>query len=71
MPELADRLRDAQAGDRRALARLLTDLEDGTLAGPDLGAVFAAGHDAHLVGVTGSPGERQVHPGQRAHPHVA
>jgi LAO/AO transport system kinase len=56
VPELADRLRDAQAGDRRALARLLTDLEDGTLAGRDLGAVFAAGHDAHLVGVTGPPG---------------
>jgi len=54
--ELADRLRDAQAGDRRVLARLLTDLEDGTLAGPELGAVFAAGHDAHLVGVTGPPG---------------
>ena len=56
MPELADRLRDIQAGDRRALARMLTDLEDGTLAGPDLGSVFGAGHDAHLVGVTGPPG---------------
>jgi LAO/AO transport system kinase len=56
VPELAERLRDAQAGDRRALARLLTDLEDGALARPELGALFAAGHDAHLVGITGPPG---------------
>lgn len=56
MPELAERLRDAQAGDRRALARLLTDLEDRRLGPSDLGALFAAGHDAHLVGITGPPG---------------
>jgi LAO/AO transport system kinase len=56
VPEPAERLRDAQAGDRRALARLLTDLEDGALAPSELGALFAAGHDAHLVGITGPPG---------------
>jgi LAO/AO transport system kinase len=56
VPELAERLRDALAGNRRALARLLTDLEDGALARPELGALFAAGHDAHLVGITGPPG---------------
>ena len=56
MPELAERLRDAQAGDRRALARLLTDIEDGALAPSELGALIAAGGDAHLVGITGPPG---------------
>ena len=56
MPDLADRLGDAQAGDRRALARLLTDLEDSRVAPSELGALFAAGHDAHLVGITGPPG---------------
>jgi LAO/AO transport system kinase len=56
VPDLAERLRDAQAGDRRVLARLLTDLEDGTVALDERGALFAAGHDAHLVGITGPPG---------------
>lgn len=56
MPELAERLRDARAGDRRALARLLTDLEDGTLDSTERGVLFAATHDAHLVGITGPPG---------------
>ena len=45
------------AGDRRSLARLLTAIENDA-AGlrailPDL---FAAGHGAHLVGITGPPG---------------
>jgi LAO/AO transport system kinase len=56
VPDLAERLREAQEGNRLALARLLTDLEDGTLDASDRGAVFAAGHDAHLVGITGPPG---------------
>jgi LAO/AO transport system kinase len=56
VPDLAERLRDAQAGDRRALARLLTDLEDGRVDAAERGALFAAGHDAHLVGITGPPG---------------
>jgi LAO/AO transport system kinase len=54
--DLAERLREAQEGDRLALARLLTDLEDGALDASDRGAVFAAGHGAHLVGITGPPG---------------
>ena len=56
MPDLAERLRDAQAGDRRALARLLTDLEDEVVNVAERGALFAAGRDAHLVGITGPPG---------------
>jgi LAO/AO transport system kinase len=56
VPDLAERLRDAQAGDRRALARLLTALEDGAVDVGQRGALFAAGHDAHLVGITGPPG---------------
>jgi LAO/AO transport system kinase len=56
VPDLAERLRDAQAGDRRALARLLTDLEDGVVDVAERGALFTAGHDAHLVGITGPPG---------------
>jgi LAO/AO transport system kinase len=34
----------------------LTDLEDGRVDAADRGALFAAGHDAHLVGITGPPG---------------
>jgi LAO/AO transport system kinase len=56
VPDLAARLRDVEAGDRPALARLLTDLENGDLAPTTLGPLFAAGHDAHLVGITGPPG---------------
>jgi LAO/AO transport system kinase len=56
VPDLAERLRDAQAGDRRALARLLTDLEDEAVGVVDRRALFAAGRDAHLVGITGPPG---------------
>ena len=50
-------LRSAIAGDRRALARLLTVVEAG---GDELhsiaAAIFAAGRGAHTVGLTGSPG---------------
>ncbi len=57
MPDLGDLLRGAAAGERLALARLLTAIENDApgLRGvlPDL---FAAGHGAHLVGVTGPPG---------------
>jgi LAO/AO transport system kinase len=56
VPDLAARLRDVEAGDRRALARLLTELENGDLGADALGPLFAAGHDAHLVGITGPPG---------------
>jgi LAO/AO transport system kinase len=52
--ELADLARD---GDRRALARLLTEVEDRSEAGEAALRVLypLAGH-AHLVGVTGAPG---------------
>jgi LAO/AO transport system kinase len=56
VPDLAARLKEIEAGDRRALARLLTDLENGDLGADALGPLFAAGHDAHLVGITGPPG---------------
>jgi LAO/AO transport system kinase len=57
MTEL-DRLVDAALdGDRRALARLLTVIERGDESlRPLLPRIFAAGHGAHLVGVTGPPG---------------
>jgi len=53
--DLAERLR---AGDRRALARLLTVVEDGTAAQRrDVVAALAdAGGHARLIGVTGPPG---------------
>lgn len=44
-------------GDRRALARLLTGLENGDAAlRPLIPDVFAASRGAHLVGITGPPG---------------
>jgi LAO/AO transport system kinase len=47
----------AVAGDRRALARLLTAIEnDAPGMRALLPALFAAGRGAHLVGVTGPPG---------------
>ena len=52
--ELARRARD---GDRRALARLLSEVEARTAEGEaGLRALFAETGDAHLVGVTGAPG---------------
>jgi LAO/AO transport system kinase len=54
---LADLLRDAVAGERRPLARLLTAIESGDPAVRDLlPGIFAAGRGAHLVGITGPPG---------------
>ncbi len=45
------------AGDRLALARLLTQVENQTRAGQDaLDALFARTGRAHLVGITGAPG---------------
>jgi LAO/AO transport system kinase len=45
------------AGDRRALARALTEVENDSLAGREaLDALFPHSGKAHLVGVTGSPG---------------
>lgn len=57
MGDLDDLLRRAQAGERRALARLLTAVEGG---GPEvralIPAIFSAERGAHVVGVTGPPG---------------
>jgi LAO/AO transport system kinase len=51
---LVDALR---AGNRLALARLLTHVENATPLGREaLSLLFALGGQAHLVGVTGSPG---------------
>ncbi|MDO9086847.1 MAG: methylmalonyl Co-A mutase-associated GTPase MeaB [Anaerolineaceae bacterium] len=45
------------AGERRALARALTEVENDSPAGRDaLDALFRYSGQAHLVGVTGSPG---------------
>jgi LAO/AO transport system kinase len=44
-------------GGRRPLARLLTRIESGDASVRDeLAALFAAGHGAHVVGITGPPG---------------
>jgi LAO/AO transport system kinase len=55
--ELGTLVDGAAAGERRSLARLLTAIERGD---PDLRPLlprlFAAGHGAHLVGITGPPG---------------
>lgn len=55
-----DRSVDVQsvlAGDRRALARALSEVENDSLAGRELqDALFPHSGQAHLVGVTGSPG---------------
>ncbi|MGZ8563825.1 MAG: methylmalonyl Co-A mutase-associated GTPase MeaB [Candidatus Limnocylindria bacterium] len=57
MADLPELLRGAAAGERRALARLLTAIENDAPGLRDiLPALFAAGHGAHLVGVTGPPG---------------
>lgn len=45
------------AGNRRALARALTEVENDSLAGREaLDALFPYSGKAHLVGITGSPG---------------
>jgi LAO/AO transport system kinase len=54
LPEL---LRGVVAGERRALARLLTAIENDAPGLRELlPQLFAAGHAGHLVGVTGPPG---------------
>lgn len=54
VPTLIERFR---AGDRRALARLLTQVENDTAAGREaLRSLFRASGRAHVVGVTGPPG---------------
>jgi LAO/AO transport system kinase len=55
--DLSGLLRGAAAGERLALARLLTAIENDAPGLRDLlPALFAAGHGGHLVGITGPPG---------------
>ena len=57
MTDLPGLLRGAAAGQRLALARLLTAIEDDAPGLRDLlPSLIAAGHSAHLVGITGPPG---------------
>ena len=54
IPDLVERFR---AGNRRALSRLLTQVENGTDAGREaLRALYGASGRAHVIGVTGPPG---------------
>jgi LAO/AO transport system kinase len=47
----------ARSGDRRALARLLTEVENRTRKGEEaLRALYPVAGTAHLVGITGAPG---------------
>ena len=54
---MPDAVGELASGERRPLARLLTRIENGD---PSVRAIlpelFAAGHGAHLVGITGPPG---------------
>jgi LAO/AO transport system kinase len=55
--DLSGLLRGAAAGERLALARLLTAIENDAPGLRNLlPALFAAGHGGHLVGITGPPG---------------
>jgi LAO/AO transport system kinase len=55
--DLPGLLRGAAAGERLALARLLTAIENDAPGVRDLlPSLFAAGQGAHLVGITGPPG---------------
>ncbi len=48
---------DARSGNRRSLARLLTEIENRTPAGEEaLRVLYPSAGAAHLVGVTGAPG---------------
>jgi LAO/AO transport system kinase len=54
---MSDLAQAVLAGDRLALARLLTRVENDTLEGRQaLNALFASTGKAHLVGITGAPG---------------
>lgn len=54
---VAELVQDARNGNRRALARLLTEVENRTPAGEAaLRALYPDAGRAHLVGITGAPG---------------
>ena len=62
-PSLAE---EARSGDRRALARLLTEIENRTAAGEEaLRVLYPIAGAAHLVGVTGAPGSGKIDIGCR------
>jgi len=53
----SDLLAELATGGRRPLARLLTRIENGDPSvRPMLPELFAAGHGAHVIGITGPPG---------------
>ena len=57
LPETESLVPLAASGDRRALARLITLVEESRFgAGDALSAAFAAARPAHRIGLTGSPG---------------
>lgn len=56
-PDVADLLEAARAGQRRALARVMSFVERGGAGARDLGALtFAQSGHAYTVGITGAPG---------------
>ena len=56
-PDVADLLEAARAGQRRALARIMSFVERGGAGARDLGALtFAQSGQAYTVGITGAPG---------------
>ena len=57
MPDADPAITELASGERRPLARLLTRIENGDpTVRPLLSGLFAAGHGAHVVGITGPPG---------------
>ncbi len=53
---VADLVTRARAGEARALARLISMVEDGSSALPEVLAALPGGGTAYVVGLTGSPG---------------
>ena len=54
---MSDLVAELASGERRPLARLLTRIEAGDPElRPILRELFKAGHDGHVIGVTGPPG---------------
>jgi LAO/AO transport system kinase len=52
-----DLIEDALSGDRRALARIITRIEDDHQTAPELlAALFERGGNAYVIGLTGAPG---------------
>jgi Putative periplasmic protein kinase ArgK and related GTPases of G3E family len=59
-------------GDKRALARLLTRIENNDASAESiLSELYANVGRAYRIGMTGPPGRRQKHPYQQAYPPFA